>query len=46
MSPFKQAKKVDEVKEVIQNKPDAEILKVLEHFDFDVGKTIDAFIKG
>lgn len=38
-------KKVDEVKEVIQNKPDAEIQKVLEYFDFDVGNTIDAFVK-
>ena len=37
-------KKVDEVKEVIQNKPDAEIVKVLEYFDNDVGKTIDAFV--
>lgn len=34
------------MKEVIQNRPNADILKVLEHFDNDVGKTISAFIEG
>jgi hypothetical protein len=39
-------KKVEEVKEVIQNRPDADIIKVLEVLDNDVGRTIDAFING
>lgn len=41
---YRFSKKVEEVKEVIQNKPDTDIIKVLEYFDNDVGKTIDAFI--
>lgn len=48
MAPFKgstkNSKKVDEVKEVIQNKSDADIIKVLEVFDNDVAKTINAFM--
>ena len=43
---FRNSRKVDEVREVIQNKPEAEILKVLEYFNYDVGKTINAFING
>ena len=43
---FKLKQKLDEVKEVIQNKPEADIIKVLEFFENDVGKTIDAFING
>ena len=43
---YKNAKKVDEVKEVIQNKPDADIVKVLEFYDNDVAKTINAFMNG
>lgn len=41
---YRNNKKVEEVKEVIQNKSDAEIVKVLEYFENDVGKTINAFI--
>lgn len=40
----KNSKKIDEVKEVIQNKPDADIIKLLELFDNDVAKTINAFM--
>ncbi len=43
---FKKSRKVDEVKEVCQNRPEADILKVLEVFDNDVAKTIDAFMTG
>jgi hypothetical protein len=39
-------KKVEEVKEVIQNRTDADIIKVLEMLDNDVGRAIDAFING
>ena len=46
LSSYKNKKNVDEVKEVIQNKPIYEIVKVLEVFDNDVGKTIDAFVTG
>ena len=42
----KNSKKVDEVREVIQNRAEADIVKVLDVFDYDVGKTIDAFING
>lgn len=38
--------KLNEVKEVIQNKPDADIIKVLEYFDYDVGETINSFVNG
>lgn len=41
---YKIGKKVDEVKEVIMNRPDSDIIKVLEYYDYDVGKTIDAFV--
>jgi len=41
---LKSNKKVDEVKEVIQNKPDADIAKILELFENDVAKTINAFM--
>jgi hypothetical protein len=37
-------KKINEVKEVIQNRPNNEIRKLLEYYDFDVGKTIEAFV--
>ncbi|CAF0763697.1 unnamed protein product [Brachionus calyciflorus] len=37
-------KKISEVKEVIQNRTDMEIAKVLEYFEYDVGKSIDAFV--
>lgn len=40
----KNSKKIDEVREVIQNKPEADIIKVLDFFDNDVSKTIDAFL--
>lgn len=40
----KNSKKVEEVKEVVMNKSDADIAKVLEYFDNDVGLTIDAFV--
>jgi hypothetical protein len=43
---YKNSKKLDEVKEVIQNKPDADIIKVLEVYDNDVAKTINAFMNG
>ena len=43
---FRNKKKIDEVKEIIQNKPDLEISRVLEYFDNDVGKCIDAFVTG
>ena len=43
---FRNKKKIDEVKEIIQNKPDIEISRVLEYFDNDVGKAIDAFVTG
>ena len=43
---FRNKKKMDEVKEIIQNKPDLEISRVLEYFDNDVGKCIDAFVTG
>ena len=42
----KNYKKIEEVREVIQNKPESDIIKVLEYFDNDVGKTIDAFLSG
>jgi hypothetical protein len=42
----KLSQKVNEVKEVAQNKSDADIAKVLEYFDNDVGKAIDAFVNG
>jgi hypothetical protein len=38
--------KIAEVKEVIQNRSNNEIEKVLVFYDFDVGKTINAFIDG
>jgi hypothetical protein len=38
--------KINEVKEVVQNRPDADIAKVLEALDTDVGRAIDAFITG
>lgn len=38
------SKKIEEVKEVIQNKPESDISKVLDYFENDVGKTIDAFV--
>jgi hypothetical protein len=41
---YRNSKKVDEVREVCQNKPEAEISKVLEVFDNDVAKTINAFM--
>lgn len=41
---YRNNKKIDEVKEVIQNKPDADIVKILELFDNDVAKTINAFM--
>lgn len=41
---YRNKKKMDEVKEIIQNKPDVEISRVLEYFDNDVGKCIDAFV--
>lgn len=37
-------KKVIEVREVVQNRADSDIIKVLEYYDNDVGKTIDAFV--
>ena len=43
---YRNSKKVDEVREVCQNKPEAEIIKILEVFDNDVAKTINAFISG
>ena len=43
---IKNHKKIDEVREVIQNKPESDIVKVLEYYDYDVGKTIDAFLNG
>ncbi len=43
---YKNNKKVEEVREVCQNRPEAEIIKVLEVFDNDVAKTIDAFMTG
>lgn len=42
----KVSKKVQEVKEVVQNRPDADIIKVLEYYDNDVRKTLDAFVNG
>jgi hypothetical protein len=39
-------KQIDEVKEVIQSKPDGDIVKVLDHYDYSVGKAIDAFVNG
>jgi hypothetical protein len=42
----KNSKKVEEVREVIQNRAESDIIKVLDVFDNDVGKTIDAFING
>lgn len=41
---YRNSKKVDEVREVCQNRPEAEVVKVLEVFDNDVAKTIDAFM--
>lgn len=43
---YRYKNKVEEVKEVIQSKSDNDIIKVLEYFENDVGKTIDAFING
>lgn len=40
----KNSKKLQEVKEVIQNKSDNDISKILEVFDNDVSKTINAFM--
>ena len=40
------SKKINEVREVVQNRPEAEILKVLEFYDNDVGRTINAFVTG
>lgn len=42
----KNNKKLQEVKEVIQNKSDNDISKILEVFDNDVSKTISAFMAG
>lgn len=42
----KNSKKLQEVKEVIQNKSDNDISKILEVFDNDVSKTINAFMTG
>lgn len=38
------SKKIDEVKEVVQNRSNVDIAKVLEHFEYNVGKAIDAFV--
>lgn len=38
------SKKISEVKEVVQNRSDVDIAKVLEYFEYDVGKSIDAFV--
>lgn len=38
------SKKIDEVREVVQNRSSVDIAKVLEHFDYNVGKAIDAFV--
>jgi hypothetical protein len=46
MKTYRYKNKVEEVKEVIQSKSDTDIIKVLEYFENDVGKTIDAFING
>jgi hypothetical protein len=46
ISNYRYKNKVEEVKEVIQSKSDLDIIKVLEYFENDVGKTIDAFING
>lgn len=40
----KSTKKIEEVKEVIQNKPETDIVKVLEVFDNNVGEVISAFL--
>ena len=42
----KNNKQLQEVKEVIQNKSDADINKILEVFNNDVSKTINAFMSG
>lgn len=42
----KNNKKLQEVKEVIQNKSDNDISKILEVFGNDVSKTISAFMAG
>ena len=42
----KSTKKIEEVKEVIQNKPETDIVKVLEVFDNNVGEVISAFLAG
>lgn len=41
---YKNSKKVDEVKEVCMNKSEADIVKILDIFDNDVAKTINAFM--
>lgn len=43
---YKNSKKVDEVKEVCMNKSEADIVKILDIFDNDVAKTINAFMTG
>jgi hypothetical protein len=43
---LRMSKKIQEVKEVVQNRSDIDIFKVLEVCDGNVGRTIDAFVNG